>query len=99
MLDLHRRWRRLSAWSREAIAALLALGVGGALMPLLIFFAGAALLGRYDGASAARIYDTVYGGLRSGAASSWIVLLGPYVLYLLARALAAGWRAAGTRAR
>lgn len=97
MLDLLRRWRRSSLWSREAAAALLALALG-ALMPLLIFFAGVALLGRYDGASAARIYGTVFGGLRSGAASSWIVLLGPYLLYLLGRALLAGWRAAGRRA-
>jgi len=93
MLALYRRWRRSSPWAREITAALLGLAVGCALMPLLIFAAGAALLGRYDGASAGQIYVTVLGGLASGAPSSWIVLLGPYALYLLLRALTGWWRA------
>jgi len=90
--ELYRRWRRLSGWWRELALALLALLFGCALMPLLIFQAGSSALGRYEGASATRIYQSVYAGLENGSPSAWIVLLGPYGLYLLFRLLAAWWR-------
>ena len=77
----------------ELIAAAIALGIGFGVMPLLIFFAGSTSLGRYEGASAAGIYDTVFQGLRMGSFASWIVVLGPYVLYLLFKALRLWWRA------
>ncbi len=80
-------------WVREAAAALLLLGAGFGLMPLAIFAAGSASLGRYDNASAGRVYEAVYHGLGSGSAASWIVVLGPYGLYLAFRALQAWWRA------
>jgi len=87
------RLRGLRGWAREILLSLLALGVGFALMPVLIFYAGSSLLGRYEGASVAHQFQSIYDGLQAGSAASWIVLLGPYGLYLLFRALGLWWRA------
>lgn len=81
--------------TQEIAAALLALGVGFGLMPLLIFIAGSSALGKYEGASAAGIYASLFQGFKDGSTAAWIVLLGPYGLYLLFKALRLGWRAAG----
>ncbi len=70
------------------------LAVGAALVPLLIYFTGVALLGPYEGASLGHTYRSILGGLGNGSIASWIVVLGPYSLYLLFWALAAWWRAA-----
>jgi hypothetical protein len=80
-------------WPRELLLTAIALIVGFALMPILIFFAGSALLGRYEGASVGRLFSSVYEGIRSGSPASWIVLLGPYALWLAFRALRLWWRA------
>ena len=84
-------------WSRELWLAAIALVVGIALMPMLIFFTGANLLGRYEGASLLGLYASIFGGLRTGSASAWIVFLGPYGLYLTFRLLAVWWRASAAR--
>lgn len=73
--------------------ALLTLALGFGLMPLLIYYAGSTLLGRYDGGSPARLYETVYQGLQLGYVASVVVVLGPYGLYLVFRALRLWWRA------
>ena len=86
-------WRRLSPWSRELWISAVALALGFALMPVLIFLAGSWLLGRYEGAGLARMFVSIYKGLAAGSTASWIVLLGPYGLYLLFRLLRAWWRA------
>jgi hypothetical protein len=72
--------------------AAIGLLIGLALMPVLIFYAGAATVGRYDGASLGRLYHSLFQGLSDGSAASWIVLLGPYGLYLLFKTLRAWWR-------
>jgi len=82
-----------SAWSRELALGVFTLALGFGIMPVLIFYAGSAALGRYDGASVAAIYASVYRGLSLGSAASWIVVLGPYGLYLLAMAMIHVWRA------
>jgi|SRR5580700_3247656 hypothetical protein len=82
-----------SRWSRELWLTGIALLTGFALMPVLIFLAGSSLLGRYEGASVRRIYESVYRGLETGSAASWIVLLGPYGLYLIFKGLRSWWRA------
>lgn len=69
------------------------LAAGAGLMPVLIHFAGIALLGPYEGASLPHTYRSILGGLGHGSISSWIVILGPYFLFLLIRALGAWWRA------
>jgi hypothetical protein len=82
-----------SGWAREAVFAGLCLAAGFGLMPPVIFFAGSSALGRYEGASVARLYASVYQGLAQGSIASWIVVLGPYGLYLLFKALRLWWRA------
>jgi hypothetical protein len=82
-----------SAWLRELLFTIVALGIGFGLMPVLIFFAGSAALGRYEGASLSRLFSSIYGTLQSGSLASWTVLLGPYGLLLVLRGLRAWWRA------
>ena len=73
-----------------AVAGLL---IGVTLMPVLIFFAGVAALGRFDGASLGGQFASLFAGLKEGSVASWVVLLGPYGLYLLFRTLRLWWRA------
>ncbi|MGA2190104.1 MAG: hypothetical protein ABSH33_16375 [Steroidobacteraceae bacterium] len=79
-------------WTQELSLGLLALAAGFGIMPALIFFSGTAALGRYDGASLWRLYDSLYQGLVTGSAASWVVVLGPYGFYLLFKALRLWWR-------
>ncbi len=79
-------------WSRELALAAVALAFGFGILPVLIFFAGSATLGRYEGASIGGVYEAVYRGLEAGSLASWIVVLGPYGLYLLFKALRLWWR-------
>jgi hypothetical protein len=86
------RLRALPGWSHEISLTVLALAFGFVLMPVLVFYAGSSLLGRYEGASLKHMFQSLYAGLQAGSAASWIVLLGPYGLYLLFRALRLWWR-------
>ena len=80
-------------WSAELGIAVLGLLIGVGLMPVLIFYAGVATLGRYEGASLGHLYHTLFEGLGAGSIASWAVLLGPYGLYVLFKGLRAWWRA------
>jgi hypothetical protein len=80
-------------WAAELVVAAVGLLLGIGLMPVLIFYAGVATLGRFDGASLGQLYSSLFAGLREVSVASWIVFLGPYGLYLLFRALRAWWRA------
>jgi hypothetical protein len=80
-------------WAAELIIAGIGLLLGLVLMPVLIFYAGVATLGRFDGASLGHLYSSVFQGLKEASIASWVVLLGPYGLYILFRALRAWWRA------
>jgi hypothetical protein len=82
-----------SGWSQEAVVAIVALAVGFGLLPLLIYYAGSLALGRYEGASPARLYDSIYQGLGQGASASFVVVFGPYGLYLIFKALRLWWQA------
>jgi hypothetical protein len=82
-----------SPWSVELALAALGLLIGVGIMPMLIFYAGAAMLGRYEGASLGHLYHSLFAGLGVASIASWVVLLGPYGLYLLFRGLRAWWRA------
>ena len=82
-----------SPWSVELGLAAAGLAMGMGIMPVLIFYAGAASLGRYEGASLGHLYHSLFQGLGEGSIASWVVLLGPYGLYLLFRGLRAWWRA------
>jgi hypothetical protein len=80
-------------WAAELVAAGIGLLLGVTLMPVLIFYAGVAALGRFDGGSLGHLYSSLFEGLREASLASWVVFLGPYGLYLLFRALRAWWRA------
>ena len=80
-------------WAAELLVAGIGLLAGVTLLPVLIFYAGVAALGRFDGASLGRLYSSLFEGLREASIASWVVFLGPYGLYLLFRALRAWWRA------
>jgi len=82
-------------WAVELAVAAVALLLGVALMPVLIFYAGVATLGRYDGASLGQIYSSLFAGLARGSTAAWVVFLGPYGLYVLSKALRLWWRASG----
>jgi hypothetical protein len=87
------RFGEARPWVLELAAAGIGLGVGLALMPCLIFLAGSTLLGRYEGASLRATFGSLFEGAAAGSVASWIVILGPYALYLLFKALRAWWRA------
>jgi hypothetical protein len=89
---MFRRLGLTSPWSTELALAVFGLLFGAALMPALIFYAGAASLGRYEGASLGRLYHSLFAGLGQESIASWVVLLGPYGLYLLFKGLRAWWR-------
>ena len=80
-------------WAAELLVAGIGLLAGVTLMPVLIFYAGVAALGRFDGASLGRLYSSLFEGLREASIASWVVFLGPSGQYLLFRALRAWWRA------
>lgn len=75
------------------VAAAVGLLLGVTLMPILIFYAGVATLGRFEGASLGHLYGSLFLGLKEASIASWVIFLGPYGLYLLFRALRAWWRA------
>jgi hypothetical protein len=70
----------------------LALAVGFGLLPALIYYAGNAVLGPYEGSSVATTYGSIFRGLGAGSLAAWTVVLGPALLYLLYRLLRAWWR-------
>jgi hypothetical protein len=70
-----------------------ALLAGFVLLPALIYLAGSMVLGRYEGASLIGLYGSIYRGLVHGNLASWIVVLGPAALILLARGLKPLWYA------
>lgn len=84
---------RASPWSLELGLAVLGLLIGVGLMPILIFYAGVNALGRYEGASLGHLYHSLFVGLGQASIASWVVLLGPYGLYLLFKGLRLWWRA------
>jgi len=81
-----------SPWSIELAIAAAGLVVGVAIMPILIFYTGVFALGRYEGASLGHLYQSLFSGFREASIASWVVLLGPYGLYLLFKGLRAWWR-------
>jgi hypothetical protein len=81
------------SWPMELGLAALGLLIGAGVLPVLIFYSGALTLGRYEGASLGRLYHSLFVGLGQASIASWVVLLGPYGLYLLFKGLRAWWRA------
>ena len=90
------RLRAAGPWATELGLAAFGLLLGVALMPVLIFYTGVAALGRYEGASLRNLYHTLFAGLGQASIASWVVLFGPYGLYLLFKGLRAWWRIGAT---
>jgi hypothetical protein len=87
-----KRLNSAGGWTRELVRAGLALAAGFGIMPVAIFYAGSLALGRYEGASLARLYQAIYRGLQAGSLASWIVVLGPLGFYLIFKGLRQWWR-------
>ena len=86
-----------STWKKRLFPIAIGLAVGVILMPALIYGCGAVVLGTYEGGSLSRIYQVVLGGLAHGSIPSWIVVLGPCLLWQLGLLLR-GWWLASVRA-
>jgi hypothetical protein len=82
-----------AALKKNLLPAAIGLAAGGLVLPALIYAVGVAVLGPYDGGSLAGTYKVVLGGLAHGSIPSWVVVLGPYLLWHLARLLRFWWRA------
>ena len=100
LLGAWRSYRRRKGLAREAITLVLGLVAGLVLMPLGIYVVGRMLLGGYlrsvtdatPGGPMALWSDYV-AGLSQGSLAHWLVLLGPYVLYLIFRVGRSAFRA------
>lgn len=85
-----RRGRRLRF---ELIFASLGLAFGLFLLPALIFWVGAALLGSYgENAGLSKFYVDFYADLADGSGRTWTIALGPLVLVYVLRAVFIGVR-------
>lgn len=85
--------RRSKRLRFELIFASLGLAFGLFLLPALIYWVGAALLGAYgDKAGLSTFYVDFYGDLADGAGRAWILALGPLALGYLLRAVFIGVR-------
>jgi hypothetical protein len=82
-----------SALKKNLVPVAIGLIAGALVLPALIYGVGVAVLGPYDGGSLAGIYKMVLRGLAHGSITSWVVVLGPYLLWHLARLLRYWWRA------
>lgn len=83
---------------RELIIFGVALLVGLFVAPVAIWFAGARALGPYAGGSLGNLVGNLFRGLASGSPPFWAVVLGPYVVCMLVRALLRAVRGGGTAA-
>jgi hypothetical protein len=82
-----------SAWKKRLLPVAIGLAVGALAMPGLIYACGAFVLGTYEGGSLMRTYQVILGGLAHGSVPSWIVVLGPCLLWQLGRLLRTWWLA------
>jgi hypothetical protein len=82
-----------TAVKKHLLPVAIGLCTGAFVLPALIYGCGAMLLGPYEGGSLLKTYQVVLGGLAHGSVPSWIVFLGPYLLWQLARLLRSWWHA------
>lgn len=91
--DLSPEQRRTRRLRFELIFASAGLAFGLFVLPALIFWVGAALLGPYgEKAGLSTFYVDFYGDLAEGSGRTWIIALGPVVLVYLLRAVFIGVR-------
>lgn len=65
--------------TREAALFLVLLFVGFVLLPIAIWFVGAALFGDYGGNGYWDFFATLSGKIRSGDRVAWFLILSPYL--------------------
>ena len=82
-----------SALKKRLLPVAIGLATGAFVLPALIYGCGMLVLGPYEGGGLLKSYQVVLGGLAHGSVPSWVVLLGPYLLWQLARLLRYGWYA------
>jgi hypothetical protein len=87
-----------SALRRELLLLLAGIGFGLAVLPFLIYLAGAATLGPYQGGIGAFLAE-LYGDVARLAPGAWLLLLGPYALFQAVRLLTRPFRHARASAR
>lgn len=85
------RPRTSAAIGRELRYFLIIGGAGLVVLPFLVYFAGAATLGPYEGGLGAFL-ATLYGDVVRFAPAAWALLLGPYLLFQVLRLLTRPWR-------
>ena len=92
LLAAWRSYRQRRGIARELITFVIGAFAGLVLLPLLIYVAGRVLLGPYvrsatdpTPAGPLQMWTDYLGGLAQGSLAYWLVLLGPYVMYLLVR--------------
>jgi hypothetical protein len=93
LLDSITEFAEQRPWAVELGAAVACLILGVAVMPVAIFYTGVAALGRYEGATLGHLYSSIFTGISANSSAAWVVILGPYGLYLLFKLLRAWWRA------
>jgi hypothetical protein len=82
-----------STWQRELAIAAGLLAFGLLALPFAIYVVGQRLLGEYDeGAGALDLADDIWSDLLSLHAPAWILVLSPYLIVQLARAVRRVWR-------
>jgi hypothetical protein len=92
---VYNRWFMSSDTLRkQLIPVAIGLAAGALVLPALIYACGTLVLGSYEGSSLAKTYQVVLGGLAHGSVASWVVLLGPYLLWHLGRLLRMWWQIA-----
>lgn len=82
-----------SVLKKRLLPVAIGLCLGAFVLPALIYGCGVLVLGPYEGGGLLKTYQVVLGGLAHGSVPSWVVLLGPYVLWQLARLLRSWWHA------
>ncbi len=100
LLGAWRNYRRRKGLAREVITLVLGLLTGLLVMPFAIYLVGRTLLGGYlrsttdaTPAGAVALWSDFIAGLSQGSLAHWLVLLGPYVLYLIFRIGRSAFRA------
>ncbi len=66
--------------------------VGIIIMPIAIYFVGAAIFGSYGGEGFGDFFGTLGVKIRGGDRVAWFLVLSPYLALLVLRLMVWGWR-------
>ena len=74
-------------WQREVAFAAGALAFGLLVLPPAIYFVGVRMLGDYEGGGLMGLSEAIWADLLSLRLPAWLLVLSPYLVLLLARAV------------